>query len=265
MDTYPNNYYDHVPLNDGYSNSRVHDRHTYNNPYESNEVGGLQEPAKLPASPGSLILFGGGILLMFGSLVAFCNEAGQGLIVDCLQLVFLLLIGFIVAIVDAPSPLDNHPFVKATRENFIKYCGVVVPVTGKGLTLSFAGSALWCSLFTNVTSVATHFFVGTFSMIAFLIGLGTVVYGMIKSVFLHSAKVRFNKTNTPLSTYWPTYAHDDFIEKPGFNRLLYESAEIQFGDHDLTLIFRALSSKGNSRIISKNDVEQWLGSTFTML
>jgi len=42
-------------------------------------------------------------------------------------------------------------------------------------------------------------------------------------------------------------------------------AEIQFGDHDLTLIFRALSSKGNSRIISKNDVELWLESTFTML
>jgi len=199
---------------------------------------------------------------MMGCVVAFFEDLTQLLLVECLQLVFLLLIVVVLAIVDAPP---HGPFMKARQENLTRYCGIVVSVTGKGLTLSFASSAVWSSLFTNVTSTAILVFGGIFSMTAFLVGVGTVVYGIIKSVFLHSAKVRFNKTNTPLGALWPNYANGNFIEKPGFNRLLHDSAELEFGDHDLTLIFRALSAKGNSHVISKIDVEEWLGSSFTML
>lgn len=263
MVTYSNDDNDHVkmPLNDGYGNSDMHEGQAFTNIPQSAEVADFAESAQCP-SPVSLIRFTGGVLLMSGCVVAFVGEVTQWLIVDCLQLVFLLLIAVIVAIVDAPPPWTG-PFVKARQENVAKYCGAVFSITGRGLTLSFASSAVWCSLFTNVAGTTMLVLGGIASMAPFVIGIGAVVHGIYKGTTLHSAKARFIKANKPLNTCWPS--NNDFIGKPEFNGMLNECAGCRFDNHDLTLIFRALSAKGNPNLISRNDVEQWLGSAFTML
>merc|ERR1712137_1234716 len=151
------------------------------------------------------------------------------------------------------------------REDCAKHCALVFRVTGKGLILTFAGSDLWSFLFTNIEGTTALCFGGLFSLTVLIVGIGTCGYGMLLSWHLYNAHRRLNDSCV-LDDHWGKFALGDVIGKPAFKSLLNQFANgISFGDQDLTWIFRALSTTGIQHCMKKSDVENCLGSTFTML
>lgn len=232
----------------------------------TNDIECQESEFLLAPNPMSFVWFVTGVLLIPGCLLVLKNVIYECQMFRSVQLIFLLLMGAMVAIVDAPAKLQIS-FVRDIQENFVKYCAVVSRVTGKGLTLTFAGSALWSSLFTNVEDTAVLFLGGVFSLPALIVGIGTFGYGMMKSWHLHNARTMLNDADVQLDEHWDKVGRKDVIGKPGFSSLLNQSANgLHFDDEDLTLIFRALSKKGTPHIMTKSDMDNWLGDpTFTML
>lgn len=220
------------------------------------------EDRPLPRTYQNTAWFGAGALIIIGSLLAFFGEIMRFEIFDCIQLLFLLLIGIMVALIDAPPSIEDYKpeFVQDRRENFAKYFAFVVRLTGKGLTLAFAGGTLWTSLLTNNRSLTIVVLGCITSMPVILIGLGTFFFGIVKSYHLHQARLwcRENRTNERLL--------DSVIGRSRFQSMLNETKVTQFSEHDLANVFRALSTTGSPHKISRDDVNTWVRDpTFTLL
>lgn len=264
MSHYTNYDQGQTPFGNDYGNSA-----SYSRVNAGNDLGDdYQYQAPVPKDVKNIIWFASGILLVLGSLMAFFGEVTDWEVPNCLQLLFLALIGLVVAIVDAPTSFETFLFVKEKQRTLTKYCAAVFRVTGKGLTLAFAGSVLWTSLFTNVENMALLSFGGIFSLPVVIVGIVTFVFGMWKSFQLHHACKIFVNNGVPLDTYWMRVAErGEFINKKGFHSMFLEnSPHARFDEHDLTMVFNALSGKGPANSITKSDVEGWLkDSSWTFL
>merc|ERR1712137_95814 len=224
--------------------------------------------APVPRNVKTIVWFASGILLMSGSVMAFFGEVGNWEVLNCLQLVFITLIGVVVAIIDAPNSLVAFPVVKQKQETLAKYCAAILRVTGKGLTLTFAGSVLWNSLYSHVESSSLLSLGGICSLPVVIIGIGTFTYGMWKSFELRQVH-RSLCNEGSIDAYWHQFADMEFIDKNGFRNMLNEtnpSPTRKFDDHELTMIFYALSGKALAQSITKSDVDSWLrDSNWTLL
>lgn len=220
----------------------------------------------LAPNPMSFVWFVTGVLLIPGCLLVLKNVIYECQMFRSVQLIFLLLMGAMVAIVDAPGQLQTS-CVRESQENVVKYCALVSRVTGKGLILTFVGSALWSSLCTNVDDTVVLLLGGIFSLPALIVGIGTFGYGMMKSWHLHNARTMLNDNDVLLDEHWNKFARKDVICKPGFNSLFNQCANgLHFDDKDLTLIFRALSTTGTPHTMTKSDMDNWLrGLAITIL
>jgi len=220
------------------------------NPYANNQSGyntGMQGqpppgPFQNTAGPSQNVMtlcwFAAACCISAGAFIGIFATLFSGQFADALEMLYLFFIGCIMAVLDCPIPVIANGF-----QNFKwavdRYAVLFVRYTGKGLVLIFLASALFASMWVNMTAPFFRFLAVVFNLFAACIGIAAFAIGFQKSQTLDKAKDELRRQGV-LNQNYP----DDKIFTPQeFEQLTRNYGGYQWEDRDLRLIMQALSTR----------------------
>lgn len=217
----------------------------------------------------NLIWFAAACSAMVGALISFISELFSLEWVDALEMAYLFILGFFLAVIDTPL-FGNFSIVSDLRTAIGKYIAILNRVTGKGATYIFLGCALWSSMFANLEG-------GFFLFLAVLIGLFVVVVGIfsmaiaiLKSRNLNLVRIELRKDNPQQSLKQMYDMHAKMnptagITQEEFKKMTPYARGVSFEQGDIKLIFNALSSHPRRDYISLEDLQAWVNGSMMVL
>lgn len=164
-------------------------------------------------------------------------------VADWLFMTYLVIFGSMLALVDAPV-LGNNASIASAKMYIGKYLALITRSTGKGTMMLFLGSALFMSMWDNLTGGMWMFLAVVLSGVPIVVGLGSIAFGFLKSSKLErarrqlelSANQRFDQYNLQFK------GPQGGLTMHEFNQLLLTDFGVAFDTGDLKLIFNALCS-----------------------
>uniref|UniRef100_A0A7S1A505 Uncharacterized protein n=1 Tax=Noctiluca scintillans TaxID=2966 RepID=A0A7S1A505_NOCSC len=174
--------------------------------------------------------------------------------VDALEMVYLLLFGIILLVMDSPF-FVKMSFVPDMRRFVARYANILTRAVGKGVTYFFLGCALGSGIWSNFES--TMFLtIGTILTLAVIyVGLASVTFGAIKSHSLERVKKALG--GAPMYMKHARMQPGLGITPEEFNNMTSTERGVVFSGSDLRLIFNALSNDPYKQAISSADFEAW--------
>jgi len=142
-----------------------------------------------------------------------------------------------------------------------KYIAALQRVTGKGVTYVFLGSALWSSMFANMSGFLL-FVSALIGIFVVFIGVVSLVVAVLKSRNLDLVRQELRKDGAgSLQTMYDMHAkmHPQYgITQEEFKKLTPYARGVVFEPPDIRLIFNALSSNPRRDVISRDDLAAWV-------
>jgi len=189
------------------------------------------------------VFFAAACCVVAGALFSGFNFAFTLKVVDWLLMTYLLLFGTMLAVLDTPC-LSTIKTVTDAKLYIGKYLQFITRLTGKGITLVFLGSALFMSMWDNLTGGMWMFLAVVLSILPVIVGLGGVGWGLLKSSKLEKARRQLELViNDRFDQYAQTFrGPTGGLTMDEFNRMTATDYGIHFDYADLKLIFNALCS-----------------------
>mmetsp|Transcript_25936 Transcript_25936/g.78079 ORF Transcript_25936/g.78079 Transcript_25936/m.78079 type:complete len:332 (-) Transcript_25936:168-1163(-) len=226
------------------------------------------------------VYFGAAMCIVVGSLLGGFSLFFSLKTVDWIQMTYLLLFGLALAVLDTPF-LKTIKMVMDLKIIIGKYLTFVTRVTGKGVTLMFLGSAQFMTMWDNLEGGFMRFLAVILSLFPALVGMASVVIGLLKSSKLDRAKRQLQLVIEQRYDYFAqTYrGPTGGLTMAEFNLLTMENGGFKFETLDLKLIFNALVSNPMWRInagqggqnantelkIPKSDLVDWTNGGMVLL
>uniref|UniRef100_A0A7S2P2U6 Uncharacterized protein n=1 Tax=Zooxanthella nutricula TaxID=1333877 RepID=A0A7S2P2U6_9DINO len=195
--------------------------------------------------------------------------------VDFLQMTYLTLFGFVLAILDTPF-LKSVKIVTESRMYVGKYVQFVTRVTGKGVTLVFLGSALFMTMWDNVEGAFMEFLAVVLCLFPTVVGLCAIAIGLLKSSKLDKARRMLETTIDQRYNHFAQTYHgpQGGLTMAEFNAMTMENGGYKFEPLDLKLVFNALVSNPSWRggpmgnddwVIPRQDLWEWVKGGIVLL
>lgn len=178
-------------------------------------------------------------------------------VVDWMQMSYLMIFGLILAVLDTPW-LRTIKLLMDAKMYISKYLQFVTRVTFRGVTLIFLSSALFLAMWDNLTGAFLMFLAVVLCLFPTLVGMGSVVIGLLKSSKLEKARRQLELViDQRYDEFAQTYrgAHGG-LTMDEFNMMTHNSGGFKFEKLDLKLIFNALSSNPTWRVQMTNSQSQ---------
>jgi len=211
-------------------------------------------------NPMNLIWFAAACSVMIGSILSFVYELMSLQWVDALEMVYLFIFGFLLAVMDTPL-FNQVAIVSELRAAIGKYIAILQRVTGKGAAYVFLGCSLFSSMYANVEG-------GFMMFLAFLIGLFVVIVGtfsliiaVLKSRNLDLLRRELMKDTWTLKSMYDNHAKfkpSVGLTQEEFKKMCPMARGVSFEASDIKLIFNALSSNPRRDVISLEDLQAWV-------
>lgn len=205
----------------------------------------------------NMVFFGASVGVMLGGFFAFWFLLGRGRFVNMLEMVYVMIFGAILAVLDTPVA-NNVKMFQDAKIYIGKYVALIVRVTGKGLCFVFVGGMVIATL-----SVDTSGFVCGFGILggifALFVGIVAMAIGVMKSNKLNKAKLML--ASPVLENRFPAHANtfrgtDGGLTPQEFNNLTMENGGFKWEDADLKLIFNALVADPTWRTAHQTHTQQ---------
>mmetsp|Transcript_29667 Transcript_29667/g.82826 ORF Transcript_29667/g.82826 Transcript_29667/m.82826 type:complete len:301 (+) Transcript_29667:104-1006(+) len=200
------------------------------------------------------VYFGASVCIVSGALLGGTSLFFSFKVVDWLGMSYLMVFGLTLAVLDTPF-LKTLKFVSDAKMYIGKYIHFVARVTGKGVTLVFLGSALFLTMWDNMEGGFMRFLAVILSLFPTMVGLASVVIGVMKSNKLDKARRQLSPI---IDHQYEQYAMSARGPSGGlsmleFNSLTEKSSGIRFDSLDLKLIFNALVSNQGWRALQQSN------------
>lgn len=200
---------------------------------------------------------------MIGSLISFISELFSLEWIDALEMSYLFLFGFLLAVLD--TPLFNQVQVVSELSAAIgKYVAVLQRVTGKGCAYIFLGCALWSSMFANVEGGFLLFLAVLIGLFVVFVGVFSLVVAILKSRNLNLVRLELRKEPMSLKQMYDMHAKMNptaGITMEEFKKMTPYARGVSFEQGDIKLIFIALSSNPRRDVISLEDLTAWVNGS----
>lgn len=205
--------------------------------------------------------FAAACCVMAGGIIGFvCMLLSSFKIVDCLDEVYLVLFGLVVAILDFPM---NPAIIQEPRTLINKYAMFLGRLMGKGLFLNFLGTMTLASLWNNSISYILAIVLGLFVIAA---GLFTLIYGYAKTRQLERVRFALHdkvRQGAKLNDIYNQYAHDHPLAgmtKAEFGTLARNEAHIELERDMLQLVFQAMAEHVDKERLTAIDLGDWVNN-----
>lgn len=189
------------------------------------------------------VYFGAAMCIVLGSLLGGFSLLFSLKTVDWIQMTYLLLFGLALAVLDTPF-LKTIKMVMDLKIIIGKYLTFVTRVTGKGVTLMFLSSAQFMAMWDNLEGGFMRFLAVILSLFPALVGMASVVIGLLKSSKLDRARRQLQLVIEQRYDYFAQTHRGPGggLTMAEFNLLTMENGGFRFETLDLKLIFNALVS-----------------------
>lgn len=220
--------------------------------------GGMKLPTLTPLSP---IWFGAAFCTMLGAIISCVAFVSSLQWIDALEMAYLFFFGMLLSMVDTPF-CTNATIVRDIRIGLGRYVAAVLRCTGKGVAYIFLGVTLWASMWENLESKVLLFLAVIMGSIIFLVGLASVVIGIIKSRSLNLVRVELKKDGSLGAQHMyekHAFSSPQYGMTPEeFKRMTADARGVHFETADLKMVFNALSSYPDRSVLTQNDVTLWV-------
>lgn len=211
-------------------------------------------------NPMNLIWFAAACSVMIGALISFFSELFSFEWVDALEMGYLFIFGFLLAVMDTPL-FNQVAIVSELRTAIGKYIAILQRVTGKGAAYIFLGCALWSSMFANVEGGFLLFLAVLIGLFVVIIGAFSLVIAILKSRNLDLVRKELMKDPQSLKQVYDMHAKMQptvGLTQEEFKKMTPFARGVSFEQGDIKLIFNALASNPRRDVISLDDLQQWV-------
>jgi len=211
-------------------------------------------------NPMNLIWFAAACCVMLGAVLSFVNLLLSLEWVDALEMGYLFLFGWLLAVLDTPL-FNQVAIVSELRTAIGKYMAVLLRVTGKGTTYIFLGCALASSMYANVEGsfmITLCVAIGAFVV---FVGVFSLMIAVLKSRNLNLVRLELGKDPMSLKQMYDMHARMNpqaGITQEEFKKMAPTVRGVSFEQADIRLIFNALSSNPRHDVISLEDLSAWV-------
>jgi len=211
--------------------------------------------------PWSFMWFAAALCVMTGAVISFVDEVMSLEWIDALEMAYIFFFGVLLATVDSPL-FTNVMLVTHIRQGLNRFLAIVTRVTGKGVVYMFLGCTLFSSMWSNLEGgfqLFMAFFLGCF---IFLVGVISVILGVIKSRNLNAVRTELKKETVNLAQQYAQFARmytPTGLTPEEFERMAMSLPNgVRFEGSDLRLVFSGISTDPNRMFISQEDLTQWV-------
>lgn len=228
-------------------------------------------PPTYKAKPNSagifgLIWFGAACCVMIGAGITFIIELVSLEWVDALEMVYMLLFGLILAVIDTPF-FVSMKWVGDMRNAVGFYVAVLVRITGKGIAYIFLGATLFASMWNNLEGTFLKFLAILFGLVVVLVGMLSVLIGALKSKNLDAVKRMIKQEQGGVTQLYQKHARrpQQGMTTEEFRTMAETMRGMVFNGSDLYQIFKAISTDPDRNVLTQEDFENWVQTSFVFL
>lgn len=245
----------------------------------------------LPPPPGSIKVttptmtifsFSAACSVMVGAFIGVVYFLTAGFhLIRFVETCYIMLFGGVLAVLETPFFKTFHA-INQLKMYIRKYINLITRATGEGATFVFLGCSLLSTSLAKFDSPVWVFLEILLCLWPIMIGLGTIIIGVMKSQKLNNARLKLLAIDNQglLHSKYTQFARtcpEIGLTKTEFCELVRETASLSFEDTELKLIFNVLVSNptwrstapaqvGNDEAkMPKEDLFSWIQGGWVLL
>lgn len=223
-------------------------------------------------SPMNILWFVASSCVCLGALAGTLACVASFEWVDSMEMGYLFLFGFILAVLDAPFVSHLESFTRA-RILIGRYCHMLTRLLGKSAVFTFLGCALFSSMWANLESYVFLISAVLLGFLVVAVGVLTGLVAVVKSVHLDKVRRHFRMDteaigDNALSKAYGEHAllHPNLgMTRNEFSKMANHTCGIGFESSDLPFVFNSLSCSPKKDAVSLTDLHAWVQGSMVFL